>query len=771
MGLRLRHGLAASLSALLSIAANEAAAQTETSGTSQNASEATADIIVTARRQAENLQDVPLSIIAVDDRMLNERNVKTANDLPLVAAGLSVQNTASNRNDTTFSIRGQGRTFGQNSPGVVAYFAEVPDFSTTFYDLENVQVLKGPQGTLFGRNTTGGAILFVPKRPTNDLDGFFNFRIGEYERRDVEFAVGGAIVPDKVMLRFAGQFLNREGFTKNLFNDSRTDAEDRKSFRVSLLLTPSERFENYTLFEYTSIEEAGSGASIGGFTATNPVFSASTPTQPPLLPQLTAALAAQQARGPRIIDVDFPLSNGFKSRGVLNSTTLDMTDDISLKNIFSYRWYQMETNYDIDGTDLPILNVSNPFQGNWITQRTEEIQLRGNFDIVDVVAGYYDERNKSPAGSVGFDTVQYVQLPPIPGLLPAGYLGPIRAFVISGGSLNTSKAFYGEANLRPLDGLTLTAGIRRTKDFRSTSTEGTKILIPDIPFPLPAGAPSANEATFKATTWNLAALYEFTPDLNAYATVRRGYKSGGFNSTALNPADQFFRPETVTDYEIGIKSKWGSGDWAIRANLDFFYDDYKDIQRFVNLNTIPASTVTRNAAAGNIKGVDVDLAVAAGSIFSIDLKYTYLDAEYDEYIDPGLGDLSNSRFPNSPKHQLNVTPRVSIPTSDEIGKISIQSNIYYQSLIAFDPVNRPNGNPVAALSVPGATAPGYTRIDLRADWHDIMDTSLSAAIFVKNITDKTYIVGGNNQLPTQFGTVAYLYGEPRMFGVEFRFDF
>src|SRR3546814_19545222 len=110
------------------------------------------DIIVTARRQAERLQDVPISIIAIDGDTLNERNVKTLNDLPAVAAGLSVQNTASNRNDTTFSIRGQGQTFGQNSPGVVTYFADVPDFGKQFLDMENVPVVKGPQGTPSGNN-------------------------------------------------------------------------------------------------------------------------------------------------------------------------------------------------------------------------------------------------------------------------------------------------------------------------------------------------------------------------------------------------------------------------------------------------------------------------------------------------------------------------------------------------------------------------------------------------------------------------------------------
>lgn len=161
------------------------------------------DIVVTARRVNERLQNVPLSITVVDARQLTERNVRSAFDLPNVAPGLSVQASGSGTT-AQFSLRGQGQTLGQSAPGVVPYFAEVPEFSTQFYDLASVQVLKGPQGTLFGRNTTGGAILFSPVRPGNEWEGFITGRLGSYDRRDLEFAVGGAIVPDKVMLRVAG---------------------------------------------------------------------------------------------------------------------------------------------------------------------------------------------------------------------------------------------------------------------------------------------------------------------------------------------------------------------------------------------------------------------------------------------------------------------------------------------------------------------------------------------------------------------------------------
>lgn len=399
------------------------------------------EIIVTARRQAESLQDVPISIVAIDAETLNERNVRTDNDLPSVAAGLSVANTAANRTTSTFSIRGQGQTFGQNSPGVVAYFAEVADFSTTFYDLENVQVLKGPQGTLFGRNTTGGAILFVPRKPVNEFDGYGILRVGDYGRHDAEFGVGGAIVEDRVMLRVAGQFLHRNGFTRNLFDGRRTDDENRDSVRASLLLRPFDALENYTVYQYQDIDEAGSGAAIGGFNAANPTFLASAPGVPAILPALQAALAAQRARGPRTIDVNQPLGAGLRSHGVINTTSLNL-GKFTLRNIFSQRWYKQFQNYDIDGTRLLILDVYNPFSADWIKRRTEEVQARADFGFIDAVVGYYNERTVSPANSVAFDTIQYVQFPPIPGLLPGGYLGPVRAVQITDGSVNSSDAFY-----------------------------------------------------------------------------------------------------------------------------------------------------------------------------------------------------------------------------------------------------------------------------------------------------------------------------------------
>src|SRR3546814_732896 len=225
----------------------------------------TGDIVVTARRTAERLQDVPLSVTAIDAQSLDERNVRNVADLPAVAPGLSAQVSGSGTS-IQFSIRGQGLTLGQSAPGVVPYFAEVPEFSTQFYDLEGVQVLKGPQGTLFGRNTTGGAILFSPRQPDNEFGGFITGRFGTYNRHDIEFGVGGAIIPDKIMVRFAGQMLRRKGYSRNLAFDERVNGEHKDSFRVSLLLRPIEALENYTIYENTDIDENGNAQISSDFT-------------------------------------------------------------------------------------------------------------------------------------------------------------------------------------------------------------------------------------------------------------------------------------------------------------------------------------------------------------------------------------------------------------------------------------------------------------------------------------------------------------------------
>ena len=343
-------------------------------------------------------------------------------------------------------------------------------------------------------------------------------------------------------------------------------------------------------------------------------------------------------------------------------------------------------------------------------------------------------------------------------------------------SETSSKAVYAQADWKVMEKVTLTGGVRRTQDdIESPPTQSFLIVSPTLAFPL--SAPSVLlKHTFKATTWNVAANYQVDPDLNIYGTVRKGYKAGGFNGTALNPADRFFVPEEVTDYEIGAKGKRSFGDMQARFAVDVFYDDYSNIQRFVNLAAVGGvpQTATKNAAAGKIKGVDMDVTLVPSSMLQVTLNYAYIKADYDSYIDAGLGglgDLTSSRFPNTPEHQLTLTPKVNISIPEHMGTLSALATIFYQSSFATDPANVPNGNPRVAQSALGANLDGYTRVDLRADWRNIYESHVSAAAYVKNVFDREYVIGTNNQLNAATGTVTDLYGEPRFFGIELRYDF
>ncbi len=728
------------------------------------------EIVVTARRHEERLQSVPISVVAINATQLDQQGVKNATDLSRVAPGLSFQSTAANRADTTFSIRGQGETYGQSSPGVVPYFADVANFSTAIYDLQNIQVLKGPQGTLFGRNTEGGAVLFMPQMPTDQYTGYISTRLGNYNRADLEFGIGGPLIADsdKLTFRIAGQSLNRQGFTTYQLDGSKLDNENRQSARAILTFKPVENFQNTTIVQFQRNHENGSGAVL------TDVVNNTSPAEEAVVPlaqqtALAQQLAAQQALGIRTVLGNDPKHFVVRDlQGVINTTTWKINDFLTFKNIASYEATQTGQSYDLDGTNLTLLHVDNPVDKNY--QLTEEFQAQFKAGPVSGVVGAYYEDIWSPH-QTGYDIQE-----PSAGLGPLAAFGPIADISSAGSGDSKSEAVYAQADWKVTDKFTVTVGVRETSDPVSAGLQVTQLNIPLVPAPFGPvivlqQTPSLS-ATFQAFTWNVAADYALNHDLNVYGTVRRGFKEGGFNGTALLASDKTFAPEFDTDYEVGIKGVHQFGDFRSRFDLDVFYDDYTNIQRFENIVALGVpQTVTKNAATGRIAGIDVDASVLFGEYFRISANYTYLDAKYGSYTDPLVGNVSNSRFPNTPDHQFTVTPLVNIPIPAQMGTLSAQANIYHQSRIATDPFNVPNGNLAVFEDSLGANVAGYTRVDLRVDWRHVFGSKVSLAAYVQNVGDKKYVVGTNNQLNAGTGTVADLYGEPRMFGIEARYEF
>lgn len=229
-----------------------------------------ADIVVTARRRQESQQSVPVAITAISSETLREKIIATPYDLTTSTPGISAIAGSAQRNDVFYFIRGQGANYG-SAPSVVTYIADVPQQTNsasggsnlTFFDLESVQVLKGPQGTLFGRSTTAGAVLLTPKAPSGEFDGFFEATVGNYSMREFNGAINVPIIGDRLAIRIAGNYSYHEGFARSLTTGQDLDDRDRSAYRITLLAQPTDWLKNTTIFSDVNIHENGTATVLG----------------------------------------------------------------------------------------------------------------------------------------------------------------------------------------------------------------------------------------------------------------------------------------------------------------------------------------------------------------------------------------------------------------------------------------------------------------------------------------------------------------------------
>lgn len=723
-------------------------ARTESTGGSA-ARDALQEIIVTARRTEESVQDVPVGINVFDNNAIWQNNISEGNDLAKFSPGLTV--VGYQDRTPAFSIHGQGQVYLTN-PGVVPYYAEVPDFSPYYYDLSSIQVLKGPQGTLFGRNTTGGAILLTPAKPSNDFSGYAEVRAGQYSRTDFEGAIGGAIIDDVLSVRLAGRVLRRDGFTRNRITDQELDDVHNESGRLSVVFKPVESLENYTLLQYDHADENGAGNVLDAII-----------NQSAFAAQMPAYFAAQRERGPRVIENDGFGLYEYERFGVINTTSWQMNDSFTIKNIAHWqKTMDADLARDLDGSPFRILQLTSTAPKN--ISKTDEIQLQfDNHAGISAVAGYYYEDTEDRG--VGDTFVPITS--PFP--TPTGDVVVVPAAVILHiKNESDSKAYFLHGTWDFLEDWSLSGGYRHTKDKRTVFT-GRDFTVPDfgiffVQFPY-----ARFSTTSSADTWDVSLSYKFTPDVMSYVTVRRGYKAGGVNAIA-DPTRIAYEPEFVTDYNVGLKSKWNVNDVQIRANTDVYYDVYKDIQR--SITSLDLNPAVSNAAKAKIWGIDVDLAIVPSEYFDIAINYALLKTKYDRYSDPLYGDLSDGDFPLAPEHQLSVTPAAHMPLPGEWGSLSAQATVFYQSDFAIDVNNKLNGNPLNDAAIPGSLRSSFTRLDTRLEWSDVMQKPLDVAFVVRNATNKDYKLGGTNNLVTPiYGVACAIYGEPRMWSIEAQYKF
>ena len=413
------------------------------------------EIIVTARRREESLQRVPLSITALDQDALQRQGVSTLTDLQQLVPSAYVTGYAHGSSQQFFSIRGQGES-GLNTgggagggPAVVGYLSEVPvpmSGPGLYYDLQSVEVLKGPQGTLFGRNTTGGAVLFEPRRPElTTLSGYGEILAGDYRRAQTEAAINLPLIDGKLAVRIAAQAESREGYTTDVNTGVAYDNRHYRAARIGILFEPNDIVENYFIGNYVAVKEHGPG---GELIAANPATSAAGTA-------ILNYLDAQQARGVRAAALDTPELDQGIFFNLINKTSVALNDDLKVRNILSYSGQRIRRDADEDGTTLVLLDSVGPAPGTWqvdTTTLTEEVQLQGKAfaDAFNWQGGIYYEDDRSPNPGNQSYTQQVVLLP--------FYFNTVNTDL--GG---TTTGLYGQGTYklsRWIEGLSFTAGYR-----------------------------------------------------------------------------------------------------------------------------------------------------------------------------------------------------------------------------------------------------------------------------------------------------------------------
>lgn len=763
-------------------------------------------VIVTARRRAEDISRVPTTVSALEGAALAERSIGTQADLQAAVPGLIVRETQSN-NQLNYSIRGQTvDAFSGSSTAVVPYVNEVPFVAggvASFFDLESIQVLKGPQGTLFGRNATGGAVLSTTARPKNEFSGSMKGGYGNRDAFNAEGAVNLPIVEDRVLLRAAFKAARRNGYIDNVYTGPVFNSNDNSELgelhsnagRISLLLQPSDAFENLTMVQYERTRGNNSGAriySVNGCGDTGPdgsplncgadfLFGPQLDTNIGFPGAWAAVLTANPGYDPAGIEAVLARQNdelGFwevndmmpsyhrgEDLAISNTTTFKFGTHLQLKNIFGYSDskaidstgqtgtpYLLISNYDINRPSSDSLrNFANEVTNESIS---EELQLQGdalNEGLEYVVGGYFQEiRNHT------IFPQSYFGLSPI--IPPASTTSNFKL-------KDESTAVYAHGTfdlgvLAGLDGLKFSVGSRYAWE---------KIGVDHQPGGTFFGL-TTPDAKFDRASWNAGFEYQANPSTMLYLVARESWRAGGINGVAapalsatLTNTDKF-KSEVAQDFEGGIKFNSG----RTHAYLSAYTMDVKNVQRAL----FPANPVnpalgsvaiTVNVPKARIRGFELDAGIEATDWLNLGLTAAHTDAKFTKNIAEPFGVTTVfGPVADTPRWSGSAYAVVSVPLAGDLGTARLRGDVYRQTSFYF--------SNTANSQNPGTKLPAYTLTNFRLDWDEIAGSQFGLGLWIRNAFNEKYYVGGL-PLGLSLGVNSANVGRPRMYGAEVRFDF
>jgi iron complex outermembrane receptor protein len=785
------------------------------------------DIVVTARKREESIQRVPIAITAFSGADLRNKGVTSLADIGRFTPGLNAQPHPTAQSVVQFNMRGQSsgdvlttidQPVGVYMDGV--YVSRARGLNAAFFDIQRIEVLKGPQGTLYGRNTTGGAIsIFTRGADFDGLHGFVGGQIGQYSLVDANAAINIPIVDNKLAVRIAADAIKRDGFGHSAITSQDIGQDkNQQTFRASLLFKPADNLslelkgqhyrsrENNAIWTLRYVIPTGSGVTEATIERTG-IY----PGQPGYDAASAATLAYLQnlaKLGTQDYDTNYtnvPQRDDNNVDNVGLTAKWDISDDVSLKSITGYRHFKVQSITDADATQFDIFNVGVGVGGVPIasgkpgslssnftipllpgqTNRffSEELNLGGqalNDRLTWLVGGYYSDES-------GEDDQQARSTPALVPLV----------FVNDGYRVTTRNwSVFTQDDFKLTDHLSITGGIRYTQDRKGLVSRlanfipstgyfqcGTGVTDPTTGAALltmdRAACQTSNRKTFSGVSYLGSINWQVSQSTLLYARTARSFRSGSFQLRfpTLAPAN----PEIATDYEVGVKSEpFGH---ILRINAATFLTKYKNKQEstIITLPTGALATVIQNAADATLKGFEADLQLRPTHEFTFNATVAYLYGRYGSFKNalPVYGgapvDASGERFA-TPPWSYTLSGRYERPT--RLGDVGLQVDWSWtagarpssrlvnpnipKSIIDDMVANASNGtytNGRAALGLMNA----------RLDFH-IHSPDLVAALFVTNLLDHRYQYA-NFDASVNGGFFTGISGAPRMVGASLKYSF
>ncbi len=658
-------------------------------GENSTLQETTLDTItVTANKQEENVQDVPMSVSVFEDVAIEDKNitsiVEIADFIPnfmISGNGLSGLNSPSMRgvysSPSTFSV-----STGMFIDGIPVLSPQ-QGFETSLLNIERIEVLHGPQGTLYGKNTEVGAINIITRKPGNTFEGKISADGGEDSKKELSLNIGGPIVQDRLFFNVAGQYYDKEGFIIN--GNTGKPANDKRSWygKGALYWNPVDALAIQLSAEILKRDEGGQNL---GLSAKG------------------AAAYGLQPSGNRLVYPDFAGTNEGETRSLALKIDYDFSDQLKLSSITTHRQYKDVSTEDYDynpGKFIHLVDMDGQYQ-----RTSQELRLSSETEKLRWITGVYHDKDDNDFNS-------YVDSD-----IPMGSVKTDRNVT------NTAYAVFGQLRYALTSSLGITGGLR----YERQEGEFADFL-----------TNARYEASWDSLSPKISVDYRFSPEIMGYASVAKGFRSGGFNIYAMLPQHRTFDGEELWSYELGSKTQWL--DNRLLINGAVFYMDLDQMQ--VDEAVTPVYIVTTNAAKATGYGAEVEIQarMSKGLTLTGGLGYTHI--EFDEFAD-ALGDYKDNKNPYAPEYTFSIGGQYRMENGVYMGIDFLGYGKMY--------LDKANQLPRDAYQLVNA------KIGYEAENWDIY-------LYGKNILDEEYDIDG------YFGGFFTIYSAPREIGLKLSYRF